>query len=428
MEGHGRDQTVCEAASLATGLVYDEKLSRHYCAWNPAYTERPERIKECYARIQQLGLLERCVNIPVRPATNEEIELCHTRKHMDLLKETQYMTIEQLGTLSRSYDFVYFHKTVEENARLALGGAIDLVDHVVSGKLQNGMAVVRPPGHHAMSQQFCGYCYFNNIAVAARTALKKHGLKRILIVDWDVHHGQGTQFDFYNDPRVLFFSIHRYEHGMEWPYLRESDYDYVGEGEARGFNINVPLNEIGCDNSDYLSVFFNILLPVAYEFEPELVLVSAGYDSAIGCPEGQMSVTPACFAHFVKLLKPLAAGKLVLLLEGGFRATDKGHFQGGYRTMDKGQIDKGAMNMTCFKMDIELWTKDKLKGAVNMTCFKMDIELWTKDKLKGAVNMTCFKMDIELWTKDKLKGAVNMTCFKMDIELWTKDKLKGAEL
>ncbi|KAL8582057.1 hypothetical protein ACOMHN_028038 [Nucella lapillus] len=302
----------------ATGLVYDQKLSRHYCAWNPAYTERPERLQECYKRIQQLGLVERCVNVPVRPATDEEVELCHTRKHTEILKETQYMTTEQLSALSRSYDYVYFHKTVEENARLALGGSIDLVDQVLSRKLQNGMAVIRPPGHHAMAEQFNGYCYFNNVAVAARTALHKHGLKRILIVDWDVHHGQGTQFAFYDDPRVLYFSIHRYEHGAEWPHLRESDYDYAGEGGGRGYNINLPLNECGCDNSDYMSAFFNILLPVAYEFQPELVLVSAGYDSALGCPEGEMSVTPACFAHFVQLLRPLAEGRLVLLLEGGY--------------------------------------------------------------------------------------------------------------
>ncbi|XP_025108322.1 histone deacetylase 6-like isoform X1 [Pomacea canaliculata] len=169
-----------------------------------------------------------------------------------------------------------------------------------------------------MAEEFSGYCYFNNIAITTHIALKKYNLERILIVDWDVHHGQGTQFAFYDDPRVLFFSIHRFEHGEEWPHLRESDYDYIGQGKGKGFNVNVPLNEIGCDNSDYLAIMFNVLLPLAYEFQPQLVLVSAGYDSAVGCPEGQMTVTPACFAHFVNLLKTLAGGKIVLLLEGGY--------------------------------------------------------------------------------------------------------------
>ncbi|GFR68308.1 histone deacetylase [Elysia marginata] len=123
---------------------------------------------------------------------------------------------------------------------------------------------------------------------------------------------------FYDDPRFLYVSIHRYEHGREWPNLREGDYDFTGEGSGKGYNINVPLNEIGCDNSDYLAIMFNLLLPIFYQFDPELVLVSAGYDCAIGCPEGEMSVTPACFAHFVNLLKPLAKGKLAIILEGGY--------------------------------------------------------------------------------------------------------------
>ncbi|KAK7476011.1 hypothetical protein BaRGS_00032718, partial [Batillaria attramentaria] len=304
--------------ALGTGLVYDDRLTSHYCAWNQAYTERPERIETCYSRIQQLGLPDRCQHIPVRPAKDEEALLCHSRAHLDMLEETKLMDTQELSKLSQSYDFVYFHNNVEENARLALGGAIDLVEKVVTGQLQNGMAVTRPPGHHAMKEEFNGYCYLNNVAVAASVALEKHGLKRVLIVDWDVHHGQGTQFHFYDDPRVLFFSIHRYEHGLEWPHLRESDYDYIGEGKGAGYNFNVPLNETGCDNSDYLSIFFNVLLPVAYEYQPQLVLISAGFDAAIGCPEGEMCLSPACFAHFINLLRPLAGGKIALILEGGY--------------------------------------------------------------------------------------------------------------
>ncbi|XP_048252903.1 histone deacetylase 6-like isoform X2 [Haliotis rufescens] len=301
-----------------TGLVYDERLARHFHAWNEDFTEKPERILEPFARCQALGLVNRCCRIQARPATESEILILHSRDHIRLLKETSSMSEEQLKNLSQMYDYIYFHNHIYKSAQLALGGAIDLVDHVVTGRLRNGMAIIRPPGHHAMKEEFNGYCYLNNVAVSAKLALDNHNLKRILIVDWDVHHGQGIQSFFYDDPRVIYFSIHRYEHGIEWPHLRESDYDCVGVGAGRGYNINVPLNQVGCDNSDYLSIFQQILLPVAYEFRPELVIVAAGYDSAIGCPEGEMKVTPACFAHFINLLSPIAAGKICLILEGGY--------------------------------------------------------------------------------------------------------------
>ncbi|XP_059151084.1 polyamine deacetylase HDAC10-like [Physella acuta] len=304
--------------SNLTGVVYDEKLSSHFNAWNKDFTETPHRVIQSIKRCRELKLLERCKRIPIREANESEILTCHSRKHLEILKSTETMKRDELMAISQKYDFIYFHEKSFENATLSLGGVVDLVDNIVSGKLKNGMAIIRPPGHHAMFEEFCGYCYFSNVAIAAQLMLDKYNLKRILILDWDVHHGQGSQFKFYNDPRVLFASIHRYEHGSEWPHLRESDYDFIGEGPGKGYTINVPLNELGLGNSEYLSIFFNLLLPVFYEFDPELVLVSAGYDCAIGCPEGEMTVTPACFAHFVNLLKPLASGKLALVLEGGY--------------------------------------------------------------------------------------------------------------
>ncbi|BFZ09053.1 hypothetical protein BsWGS_12092 [Bradybaena similaris] len=301
-----------------TGVVFSERLATHFNAWNKDFTERPQRLLRSIERCKELGLLQRCKQVPLRKATEAEILTCHTKKHLELLKSTEEMNEEQLKSISQKYDYIYFHEKSYENAILTVGGLIDLVDEVATGKIRNGMAIIRPPGHHAMAEEFCGYCYFSNVAIAAQVALDKHKLNRILVFDWDVHHGQGSQFKFYNDPRVLFVSMHRYEHGEEWPYLRESDYDYIGEGPGKGYTINVPLNETGFGNDEYLSVFFNLILPVFYEFDPELVLVSAGYDCAVGCPEGEMAVTPACFAHFVNILTPLASGKLVLALEGGY--------------------------------------------------------------------------------------------------------------
>lgn len=169
-----------------------------------------------------------------------------------------------------------------EAAFTAAGSAIELAEAVYSGKVRNGFALVRPPGHHAMAAEACGYCVFNNVAIAAKALLQKFeasGLQRILVVDWDVHHGQATQQAFYSDPRVLYASIHRYELGAFWPELIESNYNFTGEGRGRRYNVNVPLNDTGLCDSDYLAIWHNLLLPIFYEYNPQLVLVSAGYDA-----------------------------------------------------------------------------------------------------------------------------------------------------
>lgn len=168
---------------------------------------------------------------------------------------------------------------------LSAGSVLNLVSDICEERIQNGMAVVRPPGHHAMKNEYNGYCFFNNVALATELAMRKYGKKRILIIDWDIHHGQGTQRFFYDNPNVLYFSIHRYEHGTFWPNLRESDVDCIGSGPGLGYNINVPLNVLGCSDIDYVYIFLHLLLPVAYQFCPDLILVSAGYDSAFGDPE-----------------------------------------------------------------------------------------------------------------------------------------------
>ncbi|KAL9853083.1 polyamine deacetylase HDAC10 isoform 2-T2 [Geothlypis trichas] len=209
-------------------------------------------------------------------------------------------------------------------ARLAVGAALQLVDAVMAGKVRNGMALVRPPGHHSQRNAANGFCLFNNVAIAAEYAKVKYGLQRILIVDWDVHHGQGTQYIFEEDPSVLYFSWHRYEHQEFWPSLKESDYDAVGLGKGKGFNINLPWNKVGMGNSDYLAAFFHVLLPMAFEFDPELVIVSSGYDSGIGDPEGQMNATPDVFAHLTHFLMQLANGKLCVILEGGYHLKSLG--------------------------------------------------------------------------------------------------------
>ncbi|XP_072597667.1 polyamine deacetylase HDAC10 isoform X7 [Vulpes vulpes] len=239
-------------------------------------------------------------------------------EYVSLLRGTQALDTQELRALSGQYDAVYFHPSTFHCARLAVGATLQLVDAVLMGAVHNGLALVRPPGHHSQRAAANGFCVFNNVAIAARHAQQKHGLQRILIVDWDVHHGQGIQYIFEDDPSVLYFSWHRYEHGRFWPYLRESDADAVGQGKGRGFTVNLPWNQVGMGNADYLAAFLHVLLPVAFEFDPELVLVSAGFDSAIGDPEGQMQATPECFGHLTQLLQVLAGGRVCAVLEGGY--------------------------------------------------------------------------------------------------------------
>uniref|UniRef100_A0A1B6EJ36 Protein deacetylase HDAC6 n=1 Tax=Cuerna arida TaxID=1464854 RepID=A0A1B6EJ36_9HEMI len=314
-----KSQSAKDVVRGSTGLVYDTRMVNHRCLWYPTHQECPDRFMKTLDRCEELGLVERCQRVDVREATETELLTCHSQAHIDQLKETNNNhDVDQMERFASKFDAIYIHPETFKLALLSAGCTIQLVHEVCSGTVQNGMAIVRPPGHHAMHNEFCGYCYFNNVALAARHALDNLGLHRILIVDWDVHHGQATQQMFYNDPRVVYFSIHRYEHGEFWPNLRESDYDYVGEGQGAGYNFNVPLNAVGMGDADYLAIFHQLLLPMASEFQPELVIVSAGYDAAVGCPEGEMAVTPACYAHLVSSLMALASGKVAVILEGGY--------------------------------------------------------------------------------------------------------------
>uniref|UniRef100_UPI00398E5756 polyamine deacetylase HDAC10 isoform X3 n=1 Tax=Pristiophorus japonicus TaxID=55135 RepID=UPI00398E5756 len=303
-----------------TGLIYNEQMMSYNLLWDyPVCSiEIPERLSASYEKLKYYGLVERCIPLSVREAIEEEIMLAHSLDYLEAVKSTASMNVEELKTFSYNYGDVYFHPNSYHCAKVSLGATLQLVDAVMLDRVRNGMALVRPPGHHSQKSEACGFCVFNNVAIAAKYAKQAYGTKRILIVDWDVHHGQGTQYAFEEDPSVLYFSWHRYEHQQFWPNLKDSDYDVVGKGSGTGFNINIPWNKVGMGNADYLAAFLYILLPMAYEFNPELILVSAGFDSAIGDPEGEMCATPECFAHLTQLLMPLANGKLCVVLEGGY--------------------------------------------------------------------------------------------------------------
>ncbi|XP_059043341.1 polyamine deacetylase HDAC10 isoform X4 [Mustela lutreola] len=230
---------------MRTALVYHEEMTAARLLWDDpeCEIERPERLTAAVERLQQGGLEQRCLQLAAREASEAELGLVHSPEYVSLMRGTQALSTEELQALSGQYDAVYFHPSTFHCARLAAGAALQLVDAVLTGTAHNGLALVRPPGHHSQRAAANGFCVFNNVAIAARYAQKRHGVHRILIVDWDVHHGQGIQYIFEDDPSVLYFSWHRYEHGRFWPYLRESDADAVGLGPGRGFTVNLPWNQ-----------------------------------------------------------------------------------------------------------------------------------------------------------------------------------------
>jgi acetoin utilization deacetylase AcuC-like enzyme len=202
---------------------------------------------------------------------------------------------------------------------MAAGGVLVAIDRVLQGEFETCFALVRPPGHHAEKSWGKGFCLFNNIAIGAHYALKQYGLERILIVDWDLHHGNGTQHSFYNDPRVLFFSTHQYPY-----YPGTGAVEEIGRGDGLGYNVNVPLRP-GTDNEQYVKIFRKILYPLSMKYKPDLVMISAGFDPYYKDPLGGMKVTPEGFAYMARILMDVAdnccEGRLVVTLEGGYHLT-----------------------------------------------------------------------------------------------------------
>ncbi|XP_071054537.1 histone deacetylase 6 isoform X1 [Onthophagus taurus] len=301
-----------------TGLTYDDNMALHECPWDEHYPENPLRYIRIFDRFVELDLINRCQQIPSEMITNDLVEVVHSKNTYEKLNKIMGLVEEDMQKEASKYDAIYFNDNTFEAACIAAGSVMNAVKSVCTGETQNAFALVRPPGHHAMFDEYCGYCYFNNVAIGAKVALKNGRAEKILIVDFDVHHGQATQQMFYDDDSVLYFSLHRYEHGTFWPNLRESNFDFIGGGKGKGYNVNVPLNCTGLEDKDYFAVIFNILLPIAYEFNPDLVLFSAGYDACIGCPEGEMKISPGFYGQLITLLGGLAQGRQVVCLEGGY--------------------------------------------------------------------------------------------------------------
>jgi acetoin utilization deacetylase AcuC-like enzyme len=250
------------------------------------------------------------VKIEPRAATIEEICAVHDRRYVDQVRATAgkshtYFDADTQAT-SRSY----------ETALLSAGGLLELIDQMISGKLDNGFAMVRPPGHHAEADRAMGFCFFNNVAVAARHLQSAHRLERVLIVDWDVHHGNGTQRSFYADRSVLYVSLHQYPH-----YPGTGAANEAGVADGLGYTVNLPLPG-GCGDAEYAAAFHRVIEPVARQFEPQFVLVSAGFDAHHSDPLAQMRMTETGFAMMTRILLAVArdhaGGRFAAALEGGY--------------------------------------------------------------------------------------------------------------
>jgi acetoin utilization deacetylase AcuC-like enzyme len=293
-----------------TGIVKDRRYLEH--VMDPGHPESPERLKVIYDMLEEEKLKGHWLEeVSPRPATRKELETIHSPAYIDLVASTagkpHFRLDMDTSTCAESY----------EAALLSAGGLLELIKTVMEGKLDNGFALVRPPGHHAERDRAMGFCLFNNVAIGAQYALQNFSLERILIVDWDVHHGNGTQNSFYEDPRVLYFSVHR--HGFFYPGTGAAT--EVGRGKGEGFTVNVPLTT-GCGDSDYGNIFRMILRPIALEYQPQLILVSAGFDTHYDDPLGGMSVTERGFSRMTQILMEVAEAtaqrKMVMTLEGGY--------------------------------------------------------------------------------------------------------------
>ncbi len=274
------------------------------------HPENPQRLQSIYYMLDHKDFGEALVNIEPRFATLEEILEVHTPRYVDRILDSanraQVRHDPDTVTSPQSY----------KAALMAAGGVMEAVKAVLTKEVRNAFALVRPPGHHAQKDRAMGFCIFNNEAVGARYALKAHGLERVLIVDWDVHHGNGTQNIFYDDPQVLYFSAHR---GAFYPWTGEEQ--EVGAGKGEGYTVNIPL-QLGCSNACFGNAFRHLLWPIARQYRPELILVSAGFDIHHSDPLGSMNVTTEGFARMTALLMEMAAElcdeRLILVLEGGY--------------------------------------------------------------------------------------------------------------
>ena len=292
-----------------TGFVYDPRYLEH--DMGISHPESPNRLRAIMQRLELTGTLAKLTRIEPRNAEDEWITQIHAPAYVAALKQH----VPTSGRVSLDPDTSMSPGSLTA-AYLAAGGALAGVDAIMAKQVDHVFCAVRPPGHHAERGRAMGFCLFNNVAIAARYIQKKYGLKRVLIVDWDVHHGNGTQHTFEEDPLILFFSTHQYPH-----YPGTGRATERGRGAGEGFTINVPM-EAGEGDDDYRAVFHKSLVPAVDDFKPEFVIISAGFDAHKDDPLANMGLTDEGYANLTRIVAGIAKrhanGRILSSLEGGY--------------------------------------------------------------------------------------------------------------
>ena len=292
-----------------TGFVYHPDYLNHDMGYG--HPEGPARLQAILSRLESRNVLSRLTPIEPVPASDQWILEIHAPSYLQMLKAHAPSS----GRVSLDPDTTMSSGSLRA-AYLAAGGAITATDAIMAGHVDNAFCAVRPPGHHAERDRAMGFCLFNNVAIAARYVQQRYGIQRVLIVDWDVHHGNGTQHAFYDDPSVLFFSTHQYPH-----YPGTGCATEVGQGAGAGTTINVPMS-MGQGDEDYREVFQRVLTPEADTFKPEFIIISAGFDAHRDDPLAGMGLTETGYADLTSIVAGIARrhaqGRILSCLEGGY--------------------------------------------------------------------------------------------------------------
>ena len=292
---------------MKVGFVYHPIYLKHDTG---GHVENAGRLEAIISHLEQTQLKQKLTAIEPRAASIEELSLVHHKQHISQIQE-----VAQKGGGWLDADTVMSPDSYEA-ALYAAGGTMRATEAVINGEVNSAFALVRPPGHHATPTRAMGFCLFNNVAIAAEYARSKYKLERLLIIDFDVHHGNGTQETFYDNPQVLYISTHEYPF-----YPGTGSIDETGSGAARGTTVNIPLPG-GCGDAEYLQTFKQVIAPAAKRFQPQLILVSAGYDAHWADELALMQVSTTGFAQMVKIITGLSDelchGRLVFSLEGGY--------------------------------------------------------------------------------------------------------------
>ena len=292
-----------------TGFVYHQDYLQH--DMGSSHPESPDRLRAIMARLEASGLLARVTRIEPIEASDEAITRVHTSAYLAQLNALA----PREGRASLAPDTLMSPGSLHA-AYMSAGGALAAADAIMAGRVDNAFCALRPPGHHAERDRAMGFCLFNNVAVAARHLQQRHGIGRVLIVDWDVHHGNGTQHTFYSDPSVLFFSTHQYPH-----YPGTGRATEQGEGRGEGLTVNVPMSP-GEGDEEYREVFETILVPAADSFKPEFVMISAGFDAHRDDPLAGMALTEEGYGALSRIVLDIARrhcqGRVLSCLEGGY--------------------------------------------------------------------------------------------------------------